>query len=149
MEEEKEEVVNGEVEEGALNEMVMKVEIAFSGTQNRSAPGLDGISNRFIAGIKDTFLYKKVIEKMARNLIKGVTSREWQNSKVVMIPKPGKHNKTRKGWRPINLIKCIRKLGEKVVAKVLQYCGLLDKYQFGSVKGRSVTEAALRKMISA
>jgi len=35
-------------------------------------------------------------------------------------------------------------LGEKVVANRLQESGLLHKHQFGSVKGRSVTEAALR-----
>ena len=42
------------------------------------------------------------------------------------------------------MINCISKLEEKVVADVLQGCGLLHKHQFGSVKGRSATEAALR-----
>ena len=43
---------------------------------------------------------------------------------------------------------CIGKLREKVVADVLQGCGLLHKHQFGSVRGRSATEAALRTVIS-
>jgi len=61
-----------------------------------------------------------------------------------MIPKPEKdHNKT-KGWRPIDLINCIGKLGENVVTNRLQESGLLHRYQFRPVKGRSATEAALR-----
>ena len=47
------------------------------------------------------------------------------------------------------MINCIGKLGEKVVADELQDCGLLHKYQFGSVKGRSATEAALKTVTRA
>ena len=86
---------------------------------------------------------------MARNLWKGRIPREWQNSKVVIIPKPRKDHEKMKGWRPINLINCIGKLKEKVVAEVLQGCGLLHKHQFGSVKGRSAMEAALRTVTRA
>ena len=56
---------------------------------------------------------------MARNLWKGRIPREWQNSKVVIIPKLGKDHEKTKEWRLINLINCISKLGEKVVADVL------------------------------
>ena len=86
---------------------------------------------------------------MARNLIKGIILREWQRSKVVMVPKLEKDYERTKGWRPINLINCIGKLGEKVVVDVLQGCGLLYKHQFGSVKGRSATEAVLRTITRA
>jgi len=61
-----------------------------------------------------------------------------------MIPKPGKDHKSTKGWRPINLINCIGKLEEKVVAERLQEARLFHRYQFGSGKGRSAVEAALR-----
>ena len=47
------------------------------------------------------------------------------------------------------MINCIGKLGEKVVADMLQSCGLLYKHQFRSVKGRSATEAALRTITRA
>ena len=124
--------------------MVTKVEIVLSGTQNSSAPGPDNISYRFMKVIKDTILREKVLEVVAKNLIKGIIPREWLNRKVVIIPKPGKDHKKTKGWRPINLINCIGKLVEKVVADVLQGCGLQHKYQFGSVKDRSATEAVLR-----
>ena len=65
-----------------------------------------------------------------------------------MIHKPEKDYEKTKGWRPINLINCISKLDAKVVADELQGCGLLHKHQFGSVKGRSTTEAALRTVTS-
>jgi len=81
---------------------------------------------------------------VVENLINGRIPKEWQHSKVVMIPKLVKDHSKTKGWRPINLINCIGKLGEKVVADRLQESGLLHRHQFGLVKGRSATEAALR-----
>jgi len=44
-----------------------------------------------------------------------------------MIPKRGKDHSKTKGCRPINLINCIGKLGEKVVADRLQESGLLRR----------------------
>ena len=144
LDKEEERKQNKEVEKGILEEIVTKVEIALNGTQNSAASKPDGISYRFIKTIKDTILGKKVLEEVARNLIKETISRKWQNSQVVIIPKPGKDHQKKKGWRPINLINCIGKLREKVVVDVFQGCGLLHKHQFGSVKGRSATEVALR-----
>ena len=132
------------MEGNKLEEMIKKVEVALSGTQNSSAPGPDGISYGFIKTIKDTTLGERVLEEVARNLIKEIISRKWQNSKVVIISKPGKDHEKTKGWRPINLINCIGKLEEKVVADGLQGCGLLHKHQFRSVKRRLAMEAAQR-----
>jgi len=122
---------------------------ALSSTSNSSAPGLDGIGYRLIKMVMGTKLGDELMKEVARNLASGKIPKEWQNSKVVMIPKLGKdHNKT-KGWRPINLINCIGKLGEKVVANRLQESGLLHKHQFGLVKRRSATEAVLRVVTKA
>lgn len=90
-----------------------------------------------------------MFKEVARNLGTGRIPEEWQFSKVVIIPKPGKDHGKTKGWRPINLINCIGKLGEKVVADRLQGGGLLHRHQFGSVKGRSATKAALRTVTRA
>jgi len=120
-----------------------------SGTSNSSVLGPDGIGYRLIKMVIGTKLGDELIKEMVENLARGRIPVEWQNSKVVIIPKPGKdHNKT-KGWRPINLINCIGKLGEKVVANRLQESGLLHSHQFGSVKRRSPTEAALRVVTKA
>jgi len=133
--------------QGQLEEEVRKV---LSRTSNSSAPGLDGIGYRLIKMVMRTKLGDELMKEVAGNLARGRRiPKEWQNSKVVMIPKPGKdYNKT-KGWRPINLINCIGKLVEKVVANRLQESGLLHQHQFGSVKGRSVTEATLRVVTKA
>ena len=126
--------------QGQLEEEIRK---ALSRTSNLSAPGPDRIGYRLIKMVMGTRLEDELIKEVARNLAKGKIPKEWQNSKIVMICKSGKdHNKTKR-WRPINLINCIGKLGEKVVANRLQESELLHKHQFGSVKGRSAIEAAL------
>ena len=68
---------------------------------------------------------------------------------MIMISKPRKDHEKTKGWRPINLINCMGKLGEKVVADILQKCGLLHKHQFESVKDRSTTKVELRTVTRA
>ena len=60
---------------------------------------------------------------------------------MVFIPKPNKDHKAAKGWRPINLINCIGKLAEKVVADELQEAGLFHKEQYRDIKGISALEA--------
>lgn len=52
-----------------------------------------------------------------------------------MIPETNKDHGTTKRCRSTNLINCIAKLGEKVVA---------DRLQFGSVKRRSAIEAVAK-----
>ena len=49
----------------------------------------------------------------------------------------------------MNLINCIRKLGEKVVADHLQDTDLLHHHQFGAVKGRSALEVVFRAVVKA
>ena len=62
---------------------------------------------------------------------------DWQLSKVVM----GKDHVQLKGWRPISLINCVCKLGEKVVV------GLFHRHQYGSVKGISALEPVFREIV--
>ena len=50
-----------------------------------------------------------------------------------MILKLKKDYERTKEGRPINIINCIEKLGEKVVADVLYRCELRHKHQFGLV----------------
>ena len=65
---------------------------------------------------------------------------------MVFIPKLGKDHTQLKAWRPITLINCIGKLGEKVVVEELQQANLLHRHQFGSVKGRSAIDAVFREV---
>ena len=86
---------------------------------------------------------------MAKELEISRALSDWQLSKVVMIPKPGKDHTQLKGWRPINLINCVCKLGEKVVAHELQEVGLFHRHQYGSIKGRSAVEPVFREVVRA
>ena len=60
--------------------------------------------------------------------------------KMVMIPKPGRDLTLTKNWRPINLINCVGKIGEKVVADCLQEIPCFHEGQYGGRKHRTVTE---------
>ena len=54
-----------------------------------------------------------------------------------------------KTTRPINLINCIGKLAEKVVADKLQEAGLFHNGQYGGIKGRSALEDMMRALTRA
>ena len=132
-----------------LEELEGKVREALQGTSNRSAPGPDGISYRFIKAVLDTKLGRELIAEVAMCLREGRIPEDWQLSKVVFIPKPSKNHQAAKGWCPINLINCIGKLVEKVVADELQMAGLFHEGQYGRIKGRSAIEAMMRVLTRA
>ena len=62
--------------------------------------------------------------------------------RVVFIPKPGRDLTVARNWRPLNLINCVGKLGEKVVADRIQDFGgeLFHRLHYGSVRGRSAVD---------
>ena len=103
----------------SVQELVDKLRKALQGTSNTSAPGPDRISYRFIKAVTGTIFREELLVQIAKELEVGRALSDWQLSKVVMIPKPGKDHTQLKGWRPINLINCVCKLGEKVVADEL------------------------------
>ena len=127
-------------------ELKDKVLDALSRTSNISALGRDGISYKIIKWANKSVLGEYLIDDVADNLMEGKIPKEWQNSKVVFIPKPNLDLALLKAWRPITLINCIGKLGEKVVADELQQAGLLHRHVFGSVKGRSAIDAVFREV---
>ena len=71
--------------------------------------------------------------------------------RVVLIPKPGRDLTQTKNWRPLNLINCIGKLGEKVVTDRIQEEGssILHHQQYGSVRGRSAVDVLYRSVVKA
>ena len=70
---------------------------------------------------------------------------------MVLIPKPGRDLTQTKNWRPLNLINCIGKLGEKVVADRIQEEGrsILHHEQYGSVRGRSAVDVLYKSVVKA
>ena len=57
---------------------------------------------------------------------------------MVMIPKPGRDLTLTKNWRPINLINCVGKIEEKVVADCLQEIPCFHEGQYRGQKHRAV-----------
>ena len=76
-----------------IKEMEGDLREALQGTSNCSASGPDGISYRFIKAIKDIVLGTLLFRQLASYIAKGEIPAEFQLSKVVMIPKPGKDHK--------------------------------------------------------
>ena len=64
-----------------LEEMMRK---ALKSTSNRSTPGPDGISYRFIKMVLNTKLLKELVKEIAVSLKEGRIPEEWQRSKVVL-----------------------------------------------------------------
>ena len=85
------------------------------------------------------------------SLTEGKILEAWQLLKVVVILKLNKDHRAAKGWRPINLINCIRKLVEKEVVNEMQEAGgeLFYEGQYGAVKGCSALEAMMRTLTRA
>ena len=88
---------------------------ALSGTKNNSAAGPNGVGYRMIKAVRDTKLGIEVLGEVVAALRGGYIPDRWREMRVVLIPKPGGDLTQTKNWRPLNLINCIGKLGEKVV----------------------------------
>ena len=56
------------------------------------------------------------MDEVVDNLVGDIIPLAWREMRVVLIPKPGQDLTLTKSWLPLNLINCVGKLGEKVVA---------------------------------
>ena len=127
------------------------VRSALSGTKNNSAAGPDGVGYRLIKAVRDTRLGTEVLGEVVAALRGGYILDRWRNVRVVLIPKPGQDFMQTKGWRPLNLINCIRKLVEMVVADRIQEEGssILYNQQYGSVRGCSALDDLYKLVVKA
>ena len=132
-------------------EVGSSVRRALGRTKNGSAPGPDGISYRLIKSVRDTRLGRELVEEDVDYLVQGVIPPAWREMRVVFIPKPGRDLTLAKNWRPLNLINCIGKLGEKVVGDRIQDFGghLFHRLQYGLVRGRSAVDVLYRSVVRA
>ena len=120
-------------------------------TKSGSAPSPDGVGYPLINAVRDTRVGRELIEKVVDNLAQGVIPPGLREMSVVFIPTPGRDLTLDKNWRPLNLINCVGKLGEKVVADRIQDFGteLFYHLQFGSVRGRLAVEVLYRLVVKA
>lgn len=85
------------------------------------------------------------------SLRRGYIPDQWRNMRVVRIPKPGQDLTQTKNWSLLNLINCIGKLGEKVVAGRIRDEGssILHHQQYGSVRSRSAVDVLYKSVVTA
>ena len=124
---------------------------ALSGTKNNSAAGLDGMGYRLSKAIRDTRLGSELLGEVVAALRGGYIPDRWRDMRVVLIPKPGRDLTQTKNWRPPNLMNCMGKLGEKVVADRIQEEGssILHHQQYGSVRGRAAVDVPYKSVVKA
>ena len=124
---------------------------ALGKTKNGSGPGPDGISYRLIKSVRDTRLGRELVDEVVDNLWRGVIPAAWRQMRVVFIPKTGRDLSVARRWRPLNLINCVGKLGEKVVGDRIQDKGdeLFHRLQYGSVRGQSAVDVLYRSVVKA
>ena len=127
------------------------VRSALSGTKNNLAAGPDGVGYRMIKAVRVTKLGSEVLGEVVAALRGGYIPGRWREMRVVLIPKPGWDLTQTKNWRPLNLINCIGKLGENVMADRIQEEGssILHHQQYGSVRGRSAVDVLYKSVVKA
>ena len=101
--------------------------------------------------VRDTKLGIEVLGEVVAALRGGYIPDMWREMMVVLIPKPGRDLRQTRNWRPLNLINCIGKLGEQVVADRIQEEGssILHHQQYGSVRGRSAVDVLYKSVVKA
>ena len=98
-----------------------------------SAPGSDGISNRFIA--HNWELFRTPLFKYATRCFEnGQLSDNFRSAKVRLIPKKGDCSKI-KNWRPISLLNCFYKIISRALADRLRK--VMDRITSVGQKGYS------------
>lgn len=131
-------------------EVIRWVWKALSGLKNKSAADIDGVGYTLIKAVREMRLGVEVLEVVG-SLRRGYIPDQWRNMRVVLIPKPGQDLTQTKNWSLLNLINCIGKLGEKVVAGRIRDEGssILHHQQYGSVRSRSAVDVLYKSVVTA
>lgn len=117
-------------------------------TKNSFAPSTDRVRYRLIKAVHKTKLGAELRDDVGGCLMEGRVPPEWREIRVVLIQKPRRDLTLTKNWRPLNLINCVRKLGVKMVADIIQDSGeeLHHHLQYGSLRGRSAVDVLYRSV---
>ena len=115
-----------------------EIDDALDDTSNTSAPGISGLNYKVLKWAYSLcpIAIRSVIEASVRL---GIYHPRWKSALVVAVLKPGKKDYSSPcSHRPIQLIECLRKLVEKIVAKRLTFdAGKFDLLPFNQFSGRS------------
>ena len=125
-----------------------EVEAAIRSCANDTAPGITGVPYRAIKWAWRSPARTYIFNALATCLQSGFHAPQWKSSITVVIPKPGKPSySTPRAYRPIQLLECLGKIMEKIVASRLMFdiskYNLVPHEQFGGRRASSCTDAAL------
>ncbi|KFM67033.1 putative RNA-directed DNA polymerase from transposon X-element, partial [Stegodyphus mimosarum] len=114
--------------------------------KNKKARGFDNISNEAFKVLPKTCII--LLCNLINSCIRlSYFPKNWKQSIVIMIPKPGKNPKAVSSYRPISLLPAISKVFERVIASRLQiFTDKLidtDDQQFGFKKAHSTSHQIL------
>ncbi|KAG0434571.1 hypothetical protein HPB47_019010 [Ixodes persulcatus] len=90
-----------------------EVRLAISKLKPNSAPGLDGITNRPLRNLDDSYI-TDMTDYINTCWREGKIPESWKHAKVILIPKPGKPL-TLEHLIPISLTSCLGKLMEHII----------------------------------
>ncbi len=129
--------LEGEISTLELDKAILKANMT-------SAPGLDGLSNKFI---KHFWVYfQNTLKNYANHCYaKGVLTDSFRTAKIKLIPKKGDITMI-KNWRPISLLNCFYKLISRVLTARLRT--VIDKLTPVGQKGYSNTRRCQEVLIS-
>jgi exonuclease III len=109
-----------EVEKAELDRplTLRELDISIKKAKKNTAPGIDGVSNRFINKFWE--FYRVPLYKYAVNCYEtGSLTDNFRSTKIRLIPKKGNLTNL-KNWRPISLLNCFYKIISRVIANRLQ-----------------------------
>ena len=133
-------------------EIVMEwVHQALAGTKNNSVVIPDGVGYGLIGAVRGTRLGREVLGEVVAGLWGGYMPDRWRDMRVVLISKPGRDLTQTKNWRPLKVINCVGKLGEKVVGDriLAEWQQILHHQQYSLVRGRSIVDVLYKSVVSA
>ena len=121
---------------------------AAEGLKNKKAPGLDQIPNEVVKIVVKE-IPDVVLTVLNKCLVQGKFPKEWKKAKLVLIPKPSKHETSIK-YRPLSLLSTMGKLYERLIENRLRIeiedKGGMSDTQFGFRKQRSTIDALQKVM---
>ena len=125
-----------------------EVEVAIRSCANDTTLGITGVLYRAIKWAWRSSARTLIFNTLLTCLQLGFHTPQWKASITVVIPKPGKPSySTPRAYRPIQLLECLGKIMEKIVASRLMFdiskYNLVPHEQFGGRRASSCTNAAL------
>jgi hypothetical protein len=123
---------------------VVELDKALKKSKMNTAPGIDGISNRFIKKFWEYFritLFKYSMECYNT----GMLTDNFRSAKIRLIPKKGDLTNL-KNWRPISLLNCFYKILSRAIAQRLQK--FMDKLTGVCQKGYSGSKQCQEVLIN-